>query len=101
VYRVAKPGATILVRETNADHQPHLKLTSAEMVSLNQILDNMLYVVFTPNSGVPMMNNYRPKAYWHDLFVQTDFTVTELATNEIGSPFQPMFFILTKPQRTQ
>ena len=96
IDRVLKPGGTVIIRETDASNQAYLNLNSEEMISLNQILDNMLYVVFDPNSGVPMVNNYRPKDFWNQLFKEFNFKVEESQTKEIGSPFQPMYFILKK-----
>lgn len=97
VFRVLRPGGQIIIRETDAGDQISLGLKSNEVISLNQILDNMLYVVFDPNSGVPMMNNYQPAAYWEKLFADAGFKVERFKTNEPGSPFQPVYFHLIKP----
>jgi ubiquinone/menaquinone biosynthesis C-methylase UbiE len=96
VYRILKKGGQVIVRETDAGAQVSLGLNSEEMVSLNQILDNMLYVTFDPNSGVPMMNNYRPRQYWLQLFEKAGFKVQVFETTEPGSPFQPVYFQLLK-----
>jgi ubiquinone/menaquinone biosynthesis C-methylase UbiE len=96
MHRVLKTGGVVVVRETNAGSQNLLGLSPEEMVALNQILDNMLYVVFDPNSGVPMMNNYRPINYWEDLFRKAGFKTEIFSSREPGSPFQPLFVRLTK-----
>jgi ubiquinone/menaquinone biosynthesis C-methylase UbiE len=97
VFRVLRPGGQVIIRETDASDQATLGLKSDEVIALNQILDNMLYVVFDPNSGVPMMNNYRPGQFWQDLYEKTGFEVEKFQTMEPGSPFQPIYFHLTKP----
>ncbi len=99
VFRVLRPGGQVIIRETDASDQATLGLKSEEVIALNQILDNMLYVVFDPNSGVPMMNNYRPSQYWQDLYEKTGFHVEKFQTMEPGSPFQPVYFHLTKPRK--
>jgi ubiquinone/menaquinone biosynthesis C-methylase UbiE len=96
MYRVLKPGGQVIVRETNANDTNTLGLNGAEIVALNQILDNMLYVVFDPNSGVPMMNNYQPLSYWIHLFQQVGFKTERFPSREPGSPFQPHYVRLFK-----
>lgn len=96
VHRVLKPGGTWIVRETDAGDQPVLNLDSLEMISLNQILDNMLYVVFDPNSGVPMINNYRPIKWWKGLLELHGLKVEIFPTKEVGSPFNPVYLVVKK-----
>lgn len=96
VFRVLRPGGQVIIRETDAGDQAALGLKSPEVIALNQILENMLYVVFDPNSGVPMMNNYYPREFWKALFKKGGFEVEDLPTREPGSPFQPVYFHLTK-----
>lgn len=97
IYHILKPGGRVIVRETDAGKQEALQLNRDQMVALNQILDNMLYTVFDPNSGVPMKNNYQPKSYWEQIFKDLGYQVRSYPTREPRSPFHPIFMILEKP----
>lgn len=96
-FRVTKPGGLFIVRETDASEHPVLGLNHQELVALNQILDNLLYIVFDRNSGVPMNLNYQAQRYWVQLAQSVGFEVKVHPTLQPRSPFQPVFLELRKP----
>lgn len=89
IFRVTAKGGTVVIRETDAP-TPKSKL-------FNKILDEMYYSVFYPNPSVPTPALYRSTAEWVSLFKEVGFHVEVKENMEMGNPFTPVFFVLTKP----
>lgn len=89
IFRVTAKGGSVVIRETDAP-TPKSKL-------FNKILDEMYYSVFYPNPSVPTPALYRSTQEWANLFKEAGFHVEVKDNMEVGNPFTPVFFILTKP----
>ncbi len=86
--RVLKPGATLIVRETDAKNP--------EEVLFNRCMDTMFYKVFSNGSNVPLPYNYRSAGNWAKLFQKEGFEIVERTPTDTANPFSPTFFVMKK-----